>query len=161
MAINIYTANIDLTTGIAYGYISASCLDSDLVNELMDNGVNATADEAFKEWRATKADMLFETDPTIETIEQATLLADDLSHEFWESWEEDEPCVEGEHEGVAYASSWLGGALNFFIFKSPNVTEHARQASPCVPNAGILDTLNGDVKAYDVPADWRHAEFDV
>ena len=149
-------ANVNPNTGIAYGYISARCLDPDLVRELMNNGVNSSADEAFKEWRATKADMLFETELTIETIEQATLLADDLSHEFWDSWDEAEPCAEGEHERVKYASSWLGGALNFFILWSPFVTESACMASPCVPNAGILDTLDGSVTAYNVPHDWRY-----
>jgi hypothetical protein len=158
MAINIHTANIDLTTGIAYGYISANCLDSDLVNELMGNSLNATAAAAFDEWLYNKATQLMANDLSINGINEAMEEASNYSHEFWDSWEEDEPCVEGEHEGVKYASSWLGGALNFFIFESPNVTEHARIASPCVPNAGILDTLDGDVKAYDVPDGWRYTE---
>jgi hypothetical protein len=153
-----YTANIDLETGIAYGYISARALDADVVEALFQNGTDPIAEEAYKVWRATKADMLMDTDATIENIEQATEAADELSHEFWEGWDTDEPQTDGEYCGVTFASSYLGGALNFFILKSPVITEHARLASPCVPNAGILDTLDGSVQAYDVPADWRYTE---
>lgn len=56
---------------------------------------------------------------------------------------------------VHYRTSWLGGALHVWIFLSPFTTDKARRASPCVPNAGILDKLDGSVTAYDVPADWR------
>lgn len=153
---SIYTANININTGIAFGYISARALHPDTVDALFQNGTDHVAAEAYKEWRATKADMLWDADETIETIEQATEAADELSYEFWESWESDEPSTEGVYEGVTYASSYLGGALNFFISESPVITEHARLASPCVPNAGILDTLDGDVQSYDVPDGWRY-----
>ena len=32
------------------------------------------------------------------------------------------------------------------------------RASPCVPGAAILDTLDGSECGYDVPADWRWKE---
>jgi hypothetical protein len=70
-------------------------------------------------------------------------------------YEQYEPHIEGEAEGVKYSTSWLGGALNFFIFKSPFMTGAARRASPCVPNCGILDVLDGEVTSYNVPPDWR------
>jgi hypothetical protein len=152
------TANISPTTRIAYGYIGASALGSDLVNELMDNGTDIHAAEAYKVWRATKADELLDTDESIESLEEATDEADHLSHEFWDSYESYEPIVEGVRIGVKYRSSWLGGALNFFIFESPVITAKAREASPCVSNAGILDTLDGNVVSYDIPADWRRTE---
>lgn len=150
--------NINPETGIAYGYISANALDQDVVNELMNNGTNATAAAAFDAWLHEKATQLLASDTDISGINAAMEEAQEYSYEFWDSWDEREPCVEGEHEGVTYASSWLGGALNFFILKSPVVTEHARLASPCVPNAGILDTLDGDVQSYDVPPEWRYTE---
>jgi hypothetical protein len=153
-----YASNINAETGIAFGYISARALDSDVVEALFQNGTDPIAEEAYKVWRATKADMLFDTDETYENIEQATEAADELCYEFWEDYETDEPQTTGEFEGVTFASSYLGGALNFFIIKSPVITEHARLASPCVPNAGILDTLDGDVQSYDVPANWRYSE---
>jgi len=154
----IYTANINKDTGISFGYISSGALHPDVIDALFQNGSDRVAEEAYKEWRATKVDMLLDTDAMYETIEQATEAAGELSYEFWESYSPDEPNVEGVHEGVTYASSWLGGALNFFICESPVITEHARRASPCVPNAGILDTLDGDVQCYDVPAAWRRGE---
>jgi hypothetical protein len=152
-----YTANINSTTGIAYGYIAASALDSDLVNELMDNGTDTYAEEAFAAWLEEKANQI-QADGEDISDEDAKDEANDLSFEFWDSYESCEPIVEGVHENVKYRSSWLGGALNFFILESPVTTTTARRASPCVPNAGILDILDGDVIAYDVPADWRRNE---
>lgn len=142
------TANINPETGIAYGYIAANALDQDVVTELMygDAAINLTADEAFKEWESD-----FEREHDREPDD-----GDKMS--FWDGYEDYEPIIEGTYEGVKYRSSWLGGALNFFIFESPHITEKAGRASPCVPNAGILDDLDGDVQAYDVPPDWRASE---
>lgn len=67
----------------------------------------------------------------------------------------DEPYAEGVYDDVRYRTSYLGGALNFFILESPVVTDHAGLASPCVPNAGILSyTMDGGVQAYSVPESW-------
>ena len=71
----------------------------------------------------------------------------------------DEPIIEGTNDGVSWRTSWLGGALNLFIFHSP-VIVRCSLCSPCVPNAGNLDSL-GDYETYGVPLDWlsevRHA----
>lgn len=147
-------ANINPETGIAYGYISANCLDGDVVTDLLDNGTEAAAQECFEEWKKEKAAQLMIEDSSIDE-EEALSDADGLSYEFWESYERYEPIINGEHEGVKYVSSWLGGALNFFILESSVITNAARLASPCVQNAGILDTLDGSVESYDVPASWR------
>lgn len=116
------TANTDVLTGIAYGYISANALEPEVVDDLLYryNEV-CTGDE--------------------------------------DGSEGDLPEAEGvTPEGVRYCTSHLGGALNFFILWSPIVTDRARRASPCVPNAGIIDTLDGSVTSYDVPAEWRWTE---
>lgn len=148
------SANINPDTGIAYGYISADALYPETVDELM-YGPQAT-DLHYEEYLA---DYL-----AIERrdCEERGVFFDQDYHEsqFAQDWEDNEPVVEGElkvpgYGDVHYRSSWLGGALNFFIFKSPFTTDKARRASPCVPNAGILDILDGSVTAYDVPADWR------
>jgi hypothetical protein len=112
------TANIDSKTGIAYGYISASSLDSDIVEELLFG-------------------------PQAEPFSEAD--AEELE-------------VQGCFENVRYVTSWLGGALNFFILESPHITHKAGKASPCVPNAAILDTLAGSITGYDVPNNWRRRE---
>ena len=135
-------ANINPKTGIAYGYISANALDDEVVEELMYGGqaTNETADEARDAWLA-----------------DAENIGKDEC-EFWDQYCDYEPTISGEYEGVVYATSWLGGALNFFILQSPVVTDKACLASPCVPNAGILDKLNGGVASYDVPPDWRRKD---
>ncbi len=64
----------------------------------------------------------------------------------------DEPIVEGTNDGVHWRTSWLGGALNLFIFDSPVIVKCAL-CSICVPNAGNLDSL-GDYETYGVPVEW-------
>ena len=151
------TANINPDTGIAYGYISGNALDPELVHELMygRQARDLKHAEAWQEFGArTKQDWL-QTGGTEDDF-------DEEAHRdrFNDDYEAEEPTIEGEIDCpgygiVQYATSWLGGALNFWIFKSPFTTDKARRASPCVPNAGVLDTCDGDVTAYDVPADWR------
>lgn len=153
------TTNINPDTGIAYGYISGNALDPELVHELVYSrqAVNMSYKAALEDYLNGQR-----FDP--ETGERTS--ADDLGNleqEFAEDYEAEEDTIEGEidcpgYGPVQYATSYLGGALNFWIFKSPFTTDKARRASPCVPNAGILDTCDGDVTAYDVPADWRYQE---
>ena len=151
------TANINPDTGIVYGYISADALDPDTVDELMygRQARDLTRAEVWQDFVAlTKQDWL-----------QAGGTEDDFDKEahrdrFNDGYVPEEPTIEGEidcpgYGPVQHATSYLGGALNFWVFKSPFTTDKARRASPCVPNAGILDTCDGDVTAYDVPADWR------
>jgi len=144
-------ANIHPETGIAYGYISANALDSELVDSLMfgEQATNESCDSAFRE----EFPDYEETQGGVET-EKAV-------QRFWDSYEDYEPEISGELDGVSYRTSWLGGALNFFILKSPHVTDKARLASPCVPNAAILDSLDGSVTGYNVPDDWRCAGFGI
>ena len=133
--------NINEDTGIAYGYISASSLHDDVVDDLLygDQARDLTIEWYEQEYRAENG--LSPDDP--------------LPDDWCDNYDAEEIEVIGALDGVEYASSWLGGALNFFIFKSPYITDKAGRASPCVPGAGILDNLSGDVTAYDVPPDWR------
>jgi hypothetical protein len=151
------TSNVNPDTGIAYGYISANALDQELVEELMTNGDNLTARSAFSEWMDNEIQQILDDNDTL-THEEAAEQAEGNEYNFWGSYEDYEPEIKGTKDNVHYCTSWLGGALNFFIFLSPVITEHARLASPCVPNAGILDTLDGDVQSYDVPSDWRRKD---
>lgn len=178
------TANINPETGIAYGYIAANSLDSEVIDTLMYG--SQAKDLTFEQYKKDlpKLDILKGWDVEIvknlrtgaygwidlgdkdfslnflteeDAIEEALArYGDDLPQSLIDDYQPDEPEIEGEYEGVHYRTSWLGGALNFFIFSSPHITDKARMASPCVPNAGILDTLDGSVTSYDVPADWRN-----
>lgn len=133
--------NINEDTGIAYGYISARLLHDDVVDDLLygDQARDLTIEWYEQEYRAENG--LSPDDP--------------LPDDWCDNYDAEEIEVIGTLDGVEYASSWLGGALHFFIFHSPYVTDKAEKGSPCVPGAGILDNLSGDVTAYDVPPDWR------
>ena len=151
--------NINPKTGITYGYISSQALDPEIVDDLI-YGFQAQ-DRSFEAWYDKK-------------VEEATTAAREVDYHMGDSefekfvdkyvenaqegYFDPEPTIEGEYEGVHYATSWLGGALNFWIFESPVTTDKARRASPCVPGAAILDTLDGSEFGYDVPADWRWKE---
>ena len=135
--------NIDPETGVAYGYVSADALDPEIVNALMDG-----AGKAYRNHDQEAYEKAYREEHGIGEDE-------DLPDDAYDDYEPYEESVEGIFEGVTYASSWLGGALNFFILDSPVVTTRARRASPCVPGAGILDALEGDVTAYNLPSHWR------
>lgn len=148
--------NINIKTNIPFGYIAASALDSMVVDELLygrgavDVSSQSALDDAYERSGMEAAERGF--DPSSPDWDS---FCDRRIHELMDDYECDEPHIEGEYEGVTYATSWLGGALNFWIFESPVTTDKARRASPCVPGAAILDTLDGSEFGYDVPADWR------
>jgi hypothetical protein len=143
-------------TWIAYGYISANQLDQEVVFELLHGmrAVNHTENEVLINFAVNEGFLAKGTSPG-DAFEARRWLEDNC-----QNWEDDIPdtdewIVTGTYEGVSYQSSWLGGALNFWIFESPVTTDKGRRASPCVPGACILDTLDGSESGYDVPAEWR------
>lgn len=93
----------------------------------------------------------------------SSFVEDLMEYEYSQGEEEE---IEGDLDGVHYVTSWLGGALNFFILESPRTTLVRSLCSPCVPNAGDLDSgkaefsVEGDrgYLCYDVPAEWRDTE---
>ena len=108
-------------------------------------------------------------------IEQAWEGAHGMSRDEWiemrmeselEHVQIEEPIIEGEYEGVKYHISWLGGAPLLWVFEGP-VGYCNSLCSPCVPNAGDLDSgfelwddlEEGDwdgkgFECYVVPRDW-------
>jgi len=74
-----------------------------------------------------------------------------------EDWPE-EPAYELEVEDMKLQLGWLGGAPLVWVLKSPHTTR-ARECSPCVPNAGDLDSLDeGGFECYTLPEDWFYKE---
>lgn len=148
--------NTNTSTGIPFGYISAQALNPEVVMDLTlgPQATDLTWDE-FEDHHRGRIN--------IEAAERGF----EHGSRDWENFCERElekvlddyspvePCIAGVLDGVSYRTSWLGGALNFWIFDSPVTTDKARRASPCVPGAAILDTLDGSEFGYDVPADWR------
>ena len=137
--------NVNPETGIRYGIISANSLDGELVQDLLYyEGEDLSWKEAEEEIKIA----MREEGVTEEDWDRT--LDDRLSDVYI-----DEPIVEGECEGVKYRTSWLGGALHFWIFESPRIGLYS-ECSPCCPNAGDLDSPNDDgVECYDVPKGWR------
>jgi len=67
----------------------------------------------------------------------------------------EEPTISGTLDGVKYEISWLGGAPLLFVLESPVISK-AKLCSPCVPNAGDLNSLDDDsYECYGVPEEWR------
>lgn len=78
-----------------------------------------------------------------------------------------EPVIEGTYEGVKYRIDWLGGSPLLWVIEGP-VGYCDRLCSPCVPNAGDLDSgITYDThlpagcrperdafECYVVPRDW-------
>ena len=148
--------NVNAATNVPYGYISSQALDPEVVDALIYG--SQALDRSFVDWlenvteEATAAAR--EVDPDMSADNLAEFVENYVEN-AQEEYFDPEPLIEGKYEGVCYATSWLGGALNFFIFESPARTNKARKASPCVPGAAILDTLDGNEFGYDVPATWR------
>lgn len=160
--------NTNPKTGIAYGYVAASVLDSDIVDQLMF-GLHTTD----LSYRAAVCELAVEhgwepADPDSPDFDAAEDFIDTYAEQdrsiltCVEGLEIEQPRVQGVYQQVSYESSWLGGALHFFIFDSPHKTDHASVASPCVPGAGILtELMDGSVTCYNVPPDWRAVPADT
>ena len=141
--------NMNHETSIHYGIIRANSLDWEVVDDLLyRHGTDLSYQEAYAEiaikvWRDVLGGEV-KFDDAEEEIERRT-----------EGIQIEEPIVEGTYAGVTYRTSWLGGALHFFIFDSPCINRYAL-CSPCVPNAGDLDSPDIDgIETYDVHPEWR------
>lgn len=155
--------NTNLETGIRYGVIYLNSLNQDTADQLFFEGVNVSEEEAYteaeREILETIKNEIFEA---VKDGEEPPYDEDDIDREVerrLERWGDqlqiDEPFIEGEHEGVKYQISWLGGAPMLWVLESPCCGKY-KLCSPCVPNAGDLDSPseNGEV-CYDVPIAWR------
>lgn len=165
--------NMNEVTGVPFGYISAHELDSEVVQELM-YGAGAKdlsyAETVLDLTEKFKCDFEEELE-AMDEVDAEAFIAGKVEEEL-EHWQCDEPIVAGVYLGVKYRSSWLGGALNFFIFESPK-KGYFRPCSPCVPGAGDLgspvtevcppeetEAHTSGIWCYDVPEDWRSSYVD-
>lgn len=147
-----FRINTNMETGIAYGYISADSLDPDVVNDLEMSGMDVYYEDNWQQFLAEKRTELGLDEGSDEDNEFAP---DDYRDEFNDSYNPDEPVHEGTRDGVDYRTSWLGGALNLWVFFSPHVGRF-RPCNPCVPGAADLNSPDPDgIEGYDVPPDWR------
>lgn len=136
-------------SGIRFGYISSNSLDGDVVDSLMF-GFQAK-NISYAEWE--KEEILL-NELAWDNQDPSAIDPNDFEVDN-ESYLSEEEIIEGVYEGVSYISSWLGGALHFFITDSI-ITGNYEECSPCVPNAGNLNQPStSGVVTYDVPASWR------
>lgn len=177
--------NVNPTTGIRYGVISFNSLQPWCSQDLFygDKAVDLSWQEAVAELKreglrqyeqlleeccaaAAESGADREVDFDQEAFEEKWFAErkepwdrDDFIDDFVERNAEhiqiDEPIIEGECDGVKYRISWLGGAPLLWVLEGPHITK-ADLCSPCVPNAGSLDSINPEgFKCYDVPETWR------
>lgn len=176
-------SNTNPETGIRYGTIYLNHLDGDVANDLWMNGKNESEEAAYAELKAEierDADNIEDEVRIAVSERDYSMLANDrymedeveaaynrLGYDDRDDYIEtrlelesdsiqiEEPCISGKYEGVDYAISWLGGAPLLWVFESPIISK-ARLCSPCVPNAGDLDSLDEDgYECYGIPDDWR------
>jgi hypothetical protein len=141
--LGVQPSNINPETGVRYGVVALHSLEDWVWEEFWQNGTNETWEYAKREWLAENPNH------------------DEDSEEFqeWnESWECDEQEYSLECDGMKLELSYLGGAPLVFVLQSPYISR-ARECSPCVPNAGDLDSKDADgVECYDLPADWYRTD---
>lgn len=152
--------NVNPETGIRYGVISGNTLDPEVLDQLYQK---ASADDTNR-WRGERGkELLAEVEnSTLYEIYQDEL--DDLIDRQLDyetaNYSNDEPNAEIEHDGVKLKYSWLGGAPLIFVLESSLRTHVTSLCSPCVPNAGDLDSgWDPDgYECYDLPSDWLRKE---
>ena len=117
--------NTNPTTGVRYGLVALRSLEDWVFEEFVYQGENLSYNAALNEF-----------DGDLDNFE----------------YEGDEDTYELEIYGMKLGLSTLGGAYNVWVFESPHTAEHAL-CSPCVPNAGNIDSP-GDFVCYTLPAEW-------
>ena len=159
---NTLTANINPTTGVRYGVISGNTLDQDVLCALHDKAyeinIASARAEVITEFANSK-DFDYPKDTTADDLYD--LLMDEFGDEFDAAIQQfddfgecPEVSAEFVYDGVSVVFSWLGGAPIIFVTESPYKI-NADLCSPCVPNAGNLDSKNIDgYECYDVPESW-------
>ena len=162
------TANIHPLTGIRYGAINGNSLDPDVLCVLYDRAsevvFNAYRLDEMKKF-ANEQDYDYITD--IQADDLFNSLTDAFGYQFEsfiysidENFEHDEPQAEFEYEGIKVVFSYLGGAPLVMVTESPYIAI-ANLCSPCLPNAGDLDSKNPDgEECYDVPVEWYRSKED-
>lgn len=146
-------------TGVAFGVIAADRLNDDIVEQLLygRHAVNISYETA-KSAYINGARFDFECEQKEDQHDADEEFDEDAALErFTDGYQNDEPIIEGTKDGVKYRSSWIGGAMHFYIVESP-VTGWYQPCSPCCPGAGDLHTiegLNSSSETYDVPNNWR------
>ena len=150
------SANVNPETGIRYGIVSAASLDPEIVNQIQCEGRDVHWEDAKRDLE----DAIRSACGGLMTKRDVDAVVDEaIDRMNGDQWVDDEPIHEFVIDGVMGQTTWLGGALLVWVFKS-NHSRLSRLCSPCVPNAGDLDSVEDSegYVCYDVPPDWRVKE---
>lgn len=160
------TANINRETGIHFGAISGNSLDPDVLWDLQEKAFMIEYETALRDYlksRLLSVQTLVVGDHL--TSNQLVDLCDEKGIDpdidcFADLFYCSEPSGTIEHDGLTITFDWLGGAPLIIVNESPFIT-FASPCSPCVPNAGDLDSLDPDgVECYNVPENWLASFYD-
>lgn len=154
--------------GIRYTMYRLDQIDSDLVDTLLyQKGKDLSYEDAVAGERARQQAAWEDECESLSAAAQEAgtdCVLDDFEPDL-DGFEPciDEPVIEGEHEGVHYRTTWLGGAQMLWVFKSP-ILGHFALCSPCVPGAcdGGSPTPRADgFCGYAVPPTWLYVDPDA
>lgn len=133
--------NVNPETGIRYGVVSLDSLQDWVFDEFFHHGTNETWAEAIRDYIAENPGS--DEEDASEALEHAQF---------------EEEVYSLEKDGMKLQLSYLGGAPLVWVFESPHKAM-VRECSPCVPNAGDLNSkIDGGFECYDVPAEWYRTE---
>ncbi len=146
--------NTNPETGIAYGVINLRSIDPDLAQDLWYIlGHDIDYADAVAEAQIAALEAWVTEHGNSDDFD-----ADEVVQDFNDNYQNDEPTIEGEYEGTLYTIVHLGGAPLLYVRLSSHIVDDAPECSPCVPNAGDLDSYlaggRGNARCYSVPADW-------
>ena len=152
--------NINHETGIAYGVISLRSIDPELAHELWyTHGVDLDYADAVGDAQIAALEAWVAEHGNSDDFDNDAVVQD-----FNDSYQNDEPTIEGEYDGTLYTIMHLGGAPLLYVRLSSHIVDDAPECSPCVPNAGDLDSYlaggRGNARCYSVPADWLAKQED-
>lgn len=167
--------NVDPVTGIAYGYINANNVSGDVLCSILDNGIDYRRLEMEIDLAKRYGFVLHEQQPTENYFQyldrvngemldflnakqdEGTEDLDDDINKFTHQWEDftgDLHVATVDDTTVLYNTD----SNTICVMESGHIGKYFA-CSPCCPNAGDLDSPDGDVGTYDVPASWRDLDF--
>lgn len=151
--------NVNATTGIRYGVVSGHNAPY-LMERIFDSGT----DETFAAYRA---DCVRRMASLLEDMGQrdAEIQAEEIVDNFeWDNYE----CDESEYsytdpKGNKFLLGYLGSAPIIWCVETDTLTYVKSLCSPCVPNAGDLDSgfdPHG-MKCYGIPSEYAGTDGDT
>jgi hypothetical protein len=167
--------NVNAETGIRFGWISQRSLNPDAVSDIIDNGADLAYAAAVDDAKSRIAAALRPVFDDLGVLpyglradrqrlsreylaDAADSVWDGIEQDFNDQYESDSSSYRYERDGYTLL---LASDGDICVISSPFYT-YAAFGSPCIPNAGHLDTPrgleDGGVKTYCLAGDWFEDE---